>query len=221
MKKLTKNDIITLALESAAQTRLPPDQLTHFETIYELLKTSTLAERPWLFTLAVSRDLPTTDKGGNRGFTYRYTAPKDAVAVLNINPSSTIPYSISPAQGLSVGYAIDPYDRLSQTQQPKFVFIDGVLHSDTEVNEIIYKKDAPESEWTGDFALVLMWKVAEYVATSRSQKPELIARCAKNVRDYTIRALRPLLEIGPTPVSEKALQHWLRAWYKALYQQGV
>ena len=221
MKKLTKNEIINLALESSAQATLPPDQLRAFDTIYELIKTSSLRERPWLFTLAATRDVNSTDKGGNRGFAYKYQLPKDTISVLSLNPSSTIPYSLSPAQGLSVGYAIDPYDKLSQTTQPKYIFVDDVLHTDAEVSEVIYKKDAPESEWTTDFALVVMWKLAEYIATSRTQKPALASQCKRNARDYMIRALRPLSEVGPVPVSDRALQHWLRAWYKAIYQQGA
>ena len=221
MKKLTKNDIISLALESAAQIRVPPDQLAHFDTMYELIKNSTLKERPWLFSLAVTTDLRTTEEGGNRGFANRYKLPKDAIAVLQLNPGRLVPLSVSPDVALQMGYNIDPYDRISQMSRPRFIFVDNVLHTDIEVCEVIYKKDPAESEWPEDFALVVMWKLAEYIAVTRSQKPELVAKARQQAREYTLKAIRPILEVGPSPVSEKALQHWLDVYYKALYQQGV
>ena len=221
MKKLTKNDIISLALESAAQIRVPPDQLTHFDTMYELIKNSTLKERPWLFTLTVTKDLRATEDGGNRGFKNKYRLPKDALSVLQLNPGQLIPFTVSPDIALTVGYNIDRHDRLSQLTRPRFIYVDGVLHTDIEVNEVIYKNDPPESQWSEDFALVVMWKLAEYIATTRSQKRELVAKARQQAREYTLKAIRPILEIGPSPVSEKSLQHWLDVYYRALYQQGV
>ena len=221
MKKLTKNDIISLSLESAAQIRVPPDQLTHFDTMYELMKESMLKERPWLFTLAVTTDLQPTEEGGERGFRYKYLVPKDCVDVLMLNPDSAFPPTLSPDIARTVGISIDPESYPYGNLRPKYVFVDGVLHTDTTVTKLLYKKDAPEAEWPGDFSLALMWSLAEFIATTRSQKREIVAKARQMKREYTLKAIRPILDVGPDPVTELALNHWLHAYYSALYQQGV
>ena len=219
MVKLTKNDIISLALESAAQLRLPPDQLQAFDNMYELMKESLLKERPWLFTLTLSKDLTETTEGGNRGFRYKYTLPKDCVQILTLNPSQSY-ITLSPEQARGIGISIDPYAVRNAAIAPKYIFVNNVLHTDVRVTEVLYKKDAPEAEWPGDFSLALMWKLASYIASTRSQDPAVVNRCNKQSREYHLKALRPIQEVGPVPVTEKALQHWLLLYYNGLYQQG-
>ena len=217
--KLSKEKVINLA---RAHITLPPlnaGAQRSTEEMYELLKTSMLEERPWPFCLALTTDIQSTDGGENLNYSFKYRLPADALGVVALNPNEryTLAAAASNYDLLRVGLSPGDDQPLSAlTSRQDFYFKAGILYSNVAVNEILYKRDPDEREFSTDFMLSLSWQLAKYLATSAKGRADLAAHCEREASMYHARAYRHLTQQFPG-IDEKMLRNWIKQFYGRLY----
>ena len=218
--RLSKERVLNLA---RAHINLPPlatsDQ-QQVETMYELLKTSLLEERPWPFALAITDKLQTTKEGDNLNYQYRYKLPADALDVISLNPNQTgrSVGVLSNYDSIRIGIAPNDEDvrtRLSSASQ-KFYFKNGILYTNVKTDEVLYKRDPEEKEFSTDFMLALSWYLAKYLAISIAGTPELAGYCAREGDAHHARAYRTLNRLLPG-IDQSVIDSWIRQYFGRIY----
>ena len=217
--RLSKEKVINLARQHASLAALNSSTMQQAEEMYELLKDSMLEERPWPFALGLARGLQATDQGEDLNYRFKYRLPSDAVNVIAIN--STKPYGIPSAASnydlIRIGIApIDDQPVGTLGSATDFFVKAGLLHTNTEVSDILYVKTPAEKDFSTDFTLALSWALAKYFAITVSNNGELAAYCEREMGRHHTRALRGLNKQFPS-IEKKVLYSWLKQYYGALY----
>ena len=229
MTALNKEQILNLALKSAQTSPVASSRQGEFDDIYELKKAAMLKERHWPFTLRLTRNLTATKTGNDLNFTYRYQTPPGTIAVLDIaaNDSQltgvTSLATLSSYAALQLGYApATPEDRRDATspvgtQRKEFLFINGILHSQSEVGVAIIQIAAQESDFSEDFTMALVYNLAGHFARSVKGNPALAYDLERQSRMYHIRALRPIIK-EDKDISDIVFRKWLATYYRERYR---
>ena len=217
--KLSKEAVINLARSHITLPPLSSSAQKTTEDMYELLKSSAINERPWPFCLAISQDVQATDGGENLNYSFKYRIPADAVGVVAINPNQRYLTSATASRTDLIRIGLSPGDDLPLAALPShsdFYFKAGILYSNVQVTEILYKRDPDEREFSTDFMLSLSWQLARYLSVSVKGRADLAAFCEQEASRYHTRAYRGLTQQFPG-IDAKMLNNWVKQYYGRLY----
>ena len=216
--KLSKEALINQARSYASLAPLNSATMSTAELQYDLLKASMLRERPWPFTVALSKDIQSTTQGEDLGYSLKYRLPTDAIGVIALNPQNRyLPTSASNHDLLRIGLSPGDDQPIANIQQTGEFFVkDGILHTNVNVTEILYQRDPREKEYTVDFQLSLAWALAKHFAITVSNDGQLAAFCANEAETYHTKAMRGLTRLFPT-IPNRILTNWIRVYYGSLY----
>ena len=217
--KLTKPKIINLARKHISLPPISASQQASVEDMYELIKSSMLNERPWPFTVALARTVQTTTQGEDLGYAYKYRIPTDAIGVIALNPSARTRLSAAASNYdlLRVGLTPGDDQPLADVRQNQDYHLkDGILHTFVPVNDLLYKRDAAEKEFTPDFLLSLSWQLAKYFALNQRGTAQYAQYCQQEADMYHARAYRGIAGNFPS-IERKQFLSFLRQFYGSLY----
>lgn len=160
----TIEDIINFSLNKAGRMDKEASEMTQELKIYDIYLRDLLEERNWVWSFGTTRSVTQTEDGNDLGFKYRYRIGADAEEVVAINFGSNIGLAgLSIHESLRAGYAIDPIGEPEGIPgDNSFVFINGVLHSNSEVTSVIFKKIPDPVEMPTPFKILLAWKMATH-----------------------------------------------------------
>ena len=162
---MNKSEIINLALQTAGDPPVSTDQQVQYQSAYKMVLDDLLSERRWLFSLQLLSTLPKTTDGTDLNYSYKYQLPSDAIGILDTSASKNqYLNSMSIADGLTVGYNLPPLSDRKAVNSVNFVFLDGVLHSDQEVTQVIYQRKVIPEVMTPEFRVLFIHKLAEFIA---------------------------------------------------------
>lgn len=222
---MTKLDIINEARKKAGQGTIGSIDAELDLKTYDFYLDDLLSERPWLFTIARGRGVALTSDGPDLGYTYKYRLNEsDVIDVLDITPEQRFNsiFLTNPRVATRYGLSIDfPSERLfgGTDETGGFVYIDGILHSDREVTEYVYRRTVEPIVMTPAFRLLLVlrlaltYNISEHENPTRKQEIKSEMRMQKTKAAYQDR--RP-----PTDPYYKALYQWLRHFYQDSYIRG-
>ena len=215
---LSKEKVINQARHYVSLAPLNSHTMESAEIQYDLIKASMLQERPWPFTIALSRDIQATTQGEDLGYSYKYRLPVDALGVITINPNQR--YLVSAGSNhdrIRIGLApVDDQPISNLVQEHNYFVKEGILHSNIEVDEILYQKEPKEKDFTVDFMLALSWNLAKFFAISVSNDGQLAAYCANEAETYHAKAMKGLTRMYPS-IPARAFTNWVRLYYGSMY----
>ena len=218
--KLSKERVINLARNHVNLPPLASSSQVQAEEMYELIKASMLEERPWPFCLEITSDLRPTESGQKLNYSYKYKLPTDAVGVVALSPNAnyTVGDTLSRYDLIRIGIAPndDQPPAASTNNLDGFHFKDGILHTNTKVDEVLYKREPAEKEFTTDFMLSLSWSLARYLAITVLGKSDIAAYCKQEADQYHSRAYKGLTRQFPN-IDRKMLDSWVRQYYGRLW----
>ena len=217
--RMSKEKLINQARTYASLAPLNSSTMESAELQYDLLKSSMLTERPWPFTVALSKEVQVTTKGEDLGYDRKYRIPVDAIGVIAINPNQRYLTNTVSSNYDLVRTGLSPGDDapISRTTPHGDFFVkSGILHTNVEVSEILYQRDPREKEYSTDFQLSLAWALAKHFAITVSNDGQLAAFCANEAETYHTKAMRGLTRLFPT-IPARMLNIWIRVYYGSLY----
>ena len=212
---MKKSELINLALLTAGGAPVSASTQSEFESIYDMILDDLLEERPWLFTLTLTRDLTPTTGGTNLRYKYKYILPSNAVDILQTQDINT--YNLSVQEGVRIGLSVPIAQDRVTTAQSKYIFINGILHSDKPLTEIIYRRKVSPEVMTASFRKLLVYKLAEWFARHRDKNETAANEIERQSNRLHKRALRDEINRPSNPYLA-SIYDWLRAYY---YNTGI
>ena len=224
MARLTKDRIIKQAMQVAHMNPPANFDFGRYDDIYELKKASMLKERPWPFTLKITRDLSSPGTPPDLGYPFVYELPADAIDVLALNPDQAVPSAPSLGsvrRALRRGYQIDKTADVDRnTLVRSYFYSNQLLHSDQVVTSVIYKSDVKEEDFSENFSLALIYTMAEFFAKSVQQRLQMAAVFAANAKRYHVKAAGERANSQETSWGTYVLNRWIDVFYGSIYERS-
>ena len=221
---MTKLDIINEARKAAGVGVIGSIDAELDTKTYEFHLDDLLAERPWLFTISRGRDTSLTTDGPDLGYRYKYRlSVSDVIDVLDINPMQKFNsiLATNPREALKYGLAVDfPGEEFLRTENADgFVFVDGILHTDSPVTEYVYRRTVDPSVMNASFRLLLIYTLAERYVSDTHENPtrQQFIRSEKR-KQHTKAAYQD--NRPPADPYYRALYNWIRHFYQDSYIRG-
>ena len=189
------NTVLEIVNEARRRTKngpIPADQLNEYQGTYDLILGDLLEERSWLFTINITERLTTTTDGADLGYTNKYILPTDAIDVMDIDDGNFQEGTASIREGLRAGVALDhPSDRaISYTAHRQFVFLNGILHTDSQPRRIVYRQRITPDRMPYRFKRLLVLALAIQFERDFNGDPNHIASLRSELKQQYVRATR-------------------------------
>ena len=210
---MRKSDLINLALQISGSPPVTNDQQVQYKPAYDMILESLLAERPWLFTLKLLTRLDIAHNSVDLRYKYRYQLPSDAVGVVNTDLKNlSFLQGMSVESALEIGYDIPlPEDRVHSPTNSSYIFLNGVLHSDTEITQIIYRREVKPEIMTPEFRELFAYKLGHFIA-SAAKDHELTRELKSLIKVKHVNAVARERTASPDP-HRVQIQKWLNNYY--------
>ena len=211
------NQALVLALgDSAGATT---ERLQRYLPHYENKKLSFLHEKPWPFTLRRETQLTKATPPNDLGYNFVYHLPANTLKVLSVNPVQfNFGSFLSTEQALPYGRVTDDFEFLprSTPREIDHIVQGRYLHAAEEVEDIIYQVEATEDMFPPDFAMMLVYTMAEYFAVSLAKDQMLAREMSRQYRKHHGRVVytKPRFE---TDFSDRVVFNWYLLYYSNLY----
>lgn len=216
---MTERELIVAASREAANGTPDEASISLLLEDYRRRRDNLFADKDWLFLLQyyeTSQLTKVTTDDRNILMPYKYRFPANAsvqeVVSVNINLYTGIE-SLSVDDSLRIGYSSFPENGFPTDSQPNFTFIDGILYSDKEVENVIVKNKVVERELDSETKHLLVLEFAIFIASNIKQDIEKARELkAEKKQQYTKAAYRNI-ENPRDPYS-----NLLRSWYKKFFR---
>ena len=187
---MTELDIINAARVLSKQSEIPESSVRQDKIFYDLYLEDLLKERDWLFAIAKSTRLVLTKPAIDLGYKYVYSLGNtDVEDIISINnPRQVILTDFR--DSLRYGFTTDPASELTAGQTQSFIFVNGLLHSSTPVEQVFYKRKVQPINMEDSFKLLLIYTLAEHMASHKKDNPELEDRLRRKKENQHVRATR-------------------------------
>ena len=190
------------------------------EKTYKFYLDDLLKERPWVFTLARGRGVSLTSDGPDLGYTYKYRLnASDVIEVLDINPEKRFNsiFLVNPREALRFGLAVDfPGESFLAADESGFLYVDGILHTDREVNEYVYRRTVTPSSMSPDFRLLLIFTLALRYTLGTHENPTRRQELKAERRAQHTKAAYADMQ-PPSDPYYRLLYQWVRHFYQDSY----
>ena len=160
----TIEQVINFAREKAGKSKLESSEMEAEKETYNIYLSDLLEERNWLWSLGSTTNLTPTQDGSDLGYKYKYRVNSDISDVIAVNFQRANTALLDVKRALDFGYATDPVGESTSTGSSNFVFIGGVLHSDVEVEKVIFKRKMSPEIMEPSFRLLLGYTLAHHYA---------------------------------------------------------
>lgn len=217
----TELDIINLARFRGGKGEISESDLKSQTFVYDLILGDLLEEREWLFTLAVSNNLILTKPAIDLGYKFVYSLGDNNVEnVEAINFSSSIDLaSLSVRRAVEYGLAVDPIGESPRVSSKEFLFVNGLLHTNTEVKTVVYKRNVKPVNMPDSFRNLLAWCLAEHYAMTPGKDLERIDNIRREKKMAHRRATRFESRNTNDPQLE-SIRKFRQQYRKSTYSRG-
>ena len=206
---MNQTEIINLAFLLAGTPTASESVVDKYKTIYTQLLSELLSERDWLFTLNKTNKLNPIKVETDLGYSFTYQLPSDAIGVLI--PKSNQMINVNPQEALRMGYTVS---RIGLHQEANdYIFLNGVLHSNSELTEVVYRRRVPADRLPAEFRALLINKIAVIVARSVTKDFNIADRLASEIPNLHKRAIRDEIS-RPSDPFLAGLYDWLHLFYR-------
>ena len=147
------------------------------------------------------------------GFRYRYDAPGDIIEALEGNPTMGTRF-INQSEALRFGYTANEEDLRNQdNNKNKPLLIDGILYSDVELNELIYKREVTPAAMNPMFREYLIYELALiYAAVINAKDKNLMNYLMQKKDELELAAITKNLK-RPADPQLSAIYSWIKQYY--------
>ena len=215
----TEEEVINFARNLAGLHKQSTAGLEIDKINYSAYLESLISERPWVFAYSITNKVVETNDGNDLGYTYKYRLGVDAQDVIGLGdiPVSSNIATLSPRQASRYGYAVDPLsDRVGTLPAGDFLFVNGVLHTNSPVEKVIYKRNVTPELMEPDFKMLLAHTLGMYFAMTPGADLERRGFIKSERENYHIRACRRDTASHSDP-QIRELANFLRSYYAETY----
>ena len=206
-----------LAEANSSNGTASQNEILRYTPLYRDLKAIALKSQPdpYTFTYKISGPLLEADVPLDRGYAKAYKCPASCLNVERLNPDSLNEvYFTSVREAFMCGKDIDSdlgsrFNKLDSS----FVVVDGIIHTDVEVESIMYSYDIPESEMPPEFRQYMIFKLARRIALRNNNK-EQYHTLKPMVEDYYGQISKHRVNNGGT-LEEKSIISWHKTQLKS------
>lgn len=213
---MTKSQLINHALELAEQTAVDSSLQENYEATFNLYYSDFIKKRPWGFAHSIVTNLQTTNDGADLGYKYKYSLGNiDAEEVLDINFQDrglNVNRFRSREEALDFGYTLPDDAILGANDTKNFIYISGVLHSDTVVTKALIKKQVDITALTPESTILFATILAKVFAKTITRKQDVITRLERDELDAWVNATRKENQEAQNP-QLRGVFEWLNAYY--------
>ena len=210
---MKKSELISSAFRWARVGDPDPHDQESVTTQYESFLKDSIERHPWYFSFKVlgKEDVGEADPS-QLDFCHAYVMPSNVVGVFVLNPTDTNRRRyFSDRQALRHGYEPGPYN---YADNEPFVFSNGILYTDIELEKIIVKTIPTISETPENFQRMLMFMLAEFVASADTEQDLQLARSLKSkaMESYTSALIKNgMLKVG----GDRLLDTWFNVYIRS------
>ena len=157
-------NLINDARAEGQEAELSSSELAEDLRHYDRYLKGALAEpHNWLFAFGIAENINQTQDGNNLGYRFRYRLGVPAEDVIAVNPETRIRFR-SEASAFGVGYVLGDDGSLDygRGKSGSFIFIDGILHTDDIVKQVIYKRKVEPRSMEENFRQMLIYRLARF-----------------------------------------------------------
>lgn len=211
---MTYQDIINEALFLAGHTSKGAEFIeTEYKRSYDFHLSDLLSLHDWIFSMNIiqltdDNLLDDSDEENVLNYNYRYKLPDNVKNVVSDSSDSGVQY-LSPREAVRAGLRPTTFDGLSRPTQGNFVFVNGTLHTDRKLTEILVTIDVTPEYMTDSFRQALTYLLASIISYNIDRKDERyrdlerkhMSHLARAAYDNTARPLDPQL---------RAIYDWVR-----------
>ena len=229
-------DIINFALRLAHQQEIheadindPQGEFKDALDIYNLYLERLTNSRPWLYAHTIYRGSQITDITDtgiperdilDLGYKYQYTLPASTLEVLCINKEENDRFrNVIPntQQALRAGISYIPeIDGLPSKDDTGFAFVNGVLHSDTEVKSVFAKKKIDAVNAPASFKIYLSHTIAVVYADTLGQSSKRAMQLEDKIPSIAMEAVRDEQSFQ-TNTHYSTILNWINTYYTHAY----
>ena len=188
----TVESIINFARQRASLHKLPSSEMGDAKELYDIYLKDLLEERNWIWSIGITSEVTETRDGTNLGYSKKYRLGVEAEDVLAINYNRVNLQLLDIKEALDYGYASDPVGEVigDSGGDNSFAFINGVLHTNADVEKVIYKRLPDPRAMKMSFKLLLANKLALHFASEPGADVERAKFLKRELITIHVRAAR-------------------------------
>ena len=215
---MTENETIVAASREAANGTPDEAGITLMKADYRRRRNNLFMDKKWVFLLQFYNggQLSKVTDDRNILMPYKYRFPSNATQVVDVLDVNIDRYShvasLSPQEALDIGYSVFPENGAYTHVAPNFAFIDGVLYSDREVENVVVKNEVVERDLDAEVLQLLVLDFAVFIASNIKQDIDKARELKAERKQQYAKAAYRTIRNTRDPYSDL-----VRSWYTKFY----